>query len=110
VSIGKSFTFKLVHRLTCFVFDRERISNTPEIHLNIHETIQELCKNVHKLGLEFDSETNRQYAKIILAMGSLAFDFFTRDYVERVKTLWKDSGVQQCFRRANEFQLIDSAK
>ncbi|KAI9353599.1 guanine nucleotide binding protein, alpha subunit [Obelidium mucronatum] len=28
--------------------------------------------------------------------------------VSAIKLFWKDSGVQYCFRRANEFQLIDS--
>ena len=27
-----------------------------------------------------------------------------------IKVLWKDSGVQQLYLRANEYQLIDSAQ
>jgi hypothetical protein len=62
------------------------------------------------LGLEFDSHANRENAKMIVEMGRFVFNFFTADYVDSVKVLWMDSGVQQCFKRNSEFQLIDSAK
>lgn len=35
---------------------------------------------------------------------------FTAEMLESMKALWKDSGVQKCFGRANEYQLNDSAK
>lgn len=35
---------------------------------------------------------------------------FTPELVEGMKNLWNDSGVQECFNRANEYQLNDSAK
>lgn len=41
------------------------------------------------------SETNFNYPP----------EFWT--YTER---LWKDGGIQQCFQRSNEYQLIDCAK
>lgn len=35
---------------------------------------------------------------------------FTPELVEGMKNLWNDSGIQECFNRANEYQLNDSAK
>ncbi|PIK58217.1 putative guanine nucleotide-binding protein G(s) subunit alpha-like isoform 1 [Apostichopus japonicus] len=35
---------------------------------------------------------------------------FKEEFFDIVKKLWDDEGVQRCFLRANEFQLIDSAK
>ena len=35
---------------------------------------------------------------------------FTEDFYETTIALWKDAGVQACFNRSNEYQLIDSAK
>lgn len=35
---------------------------------------------------------------------------FTPEMLEAMKALWKDAGVQECFGRANEYQLNDSAK
>ena len=35
---------------------------------------------------------------------------FTLDFVSRMRRLWADGGVQQCFSRAREYQLNDSAE
>ena len=35
---------------------------------------------------------------------------FTEELVVRMKRLWDDKGVQQCVRRAREYQLNDSAE
>ena len=33
-----------------------------------------------------------------------------QEFYEHTKKLWHDAGVIACFERANEYQLIDSAK
>ena len=33
-----------------------------------------------------------------------------QEFYEHTEKLWKDSGVQSCFERSNEYQLIDCAK
>ena len=35
---------------------------------------------------------------------------YTKDFYETIIVLWKDSGVQACFNRSNEYQLMDCAK
>ena len=35
---------------------------------------------------------------------------FSEDLLQAMKRLWQDVGVQECFGRANEYQLNDSAK
>ena len=35
---------------------------------------------------------------------------FDSPYVEAIKSLWSDSGIQECFDRRREYQLTDSAK
>lgn len=35
---------------------------------------------------------------------------FEHQYVEAIKTLWEDPGIQECYDRRREFQLSDSAK
>ena len=35
---------------------------------------------------------------------------YTEGFYETIIALWKDAGVQACFNRSNEYQLIDSAK
>ena len=35
---------------------------------------------------------------------------FPDEFYEHVKRLWNDPGIQECYRRSNEFTLIDCAK
>ena len=35
---------------------------------------------------------------------------FPNEFWDYTINLWKDKGVQQCFERSNEYQLIDCAK
>ena len=35
---------------------------------------------------------------------------YTREFYDTTEALWKDPGVQACFERSNEYQLIDCAK
>ncbi len=37
-------------------------------------------------------------------------DEFTPDLSSAMQQLWRDGGVQECFERAREYQLLDSAK
>lgn len=35
---------------------------------------------------------------------------FEKKYVEAIKKLWNDPGIQECYDRRREYQLSDSAK
>lgn len=41
--------------------------------------------------------------------GSVEDGSFTPELISIMKRLWADDGVQQCFQRAREYQLNDSA-
>lgn len=34
----------------------------------------------------------------------------TNPYVDAIKSLWSDPGIQECYKRKREYQLSDSAK
>jgi len=33
-----------------------------------------------------------------------------QEFYDHAAELWKDAGVQECYERSNEYQLIDCAK
>jgi len=33
-----------------------------------------------------------------------------QEFYDHTDVLWKDAGVQECYERSNEYQLIDCAK
>ncbi|GAB0100245.1 Guanine nucleotide-binding protein G(f) subunit alpha [Sergentomyia squamirostris] len=90
----------------------ERIERISVIRQNLHESIYEIVANMEDLGLNFDCQTNKNSAQYIYTIGKiLREDFKPEDtYVEHIQNLWYDRGVQECFRRSNEYQLNDSAK
>jgi hypothetical protein len=40
----------------------------------------------------------------------LEYTEISPEILKAIKQLWKDKGVQECFRRRDEFQLVDSAQ
>lgn len=53
---------------------------------------------------------NQARVDYILDVAS-SHDFeYTPEFYEHTEILWKDKGVQACFERSNEYQLIDCAK
>jgi guanine nucleotide-binding protein G(o) subunit alpha len=67
------------------------------------------------LGVEFDEwncdERQQDAARALFAVENRKdTDTFGSDLVLNMHNLWKDPAIQECFRRANEFQLNDSAQ
>lgn len=71
--------------------------------------MHDLIIHITKLGLKLDSNENEESANYIIQFGK-QIPNIDEEYTHRVKQLWKDSGIRECYRRSNEFQLIDSAK
>ncbi|CAF3833138.1 unnamed protein product, partial [Rotaria sp. Silwood1] len=60
--------------------------------------------------VSLEHSENRERATYILTTAhQLDFDY-PPEFFDDVETLWRDGGVQECFQRSNEYQLIDSAK
>lgn len=45
-----------------------------------------------------------------LWVGTFLDQLFFQEYFDYVRSLWRDAGVKECFKRSNEYQLIDSAE
>jgi guanine nucleotide-binding protein G(s) subunit alpha len=60
--------------------------------------------------VQLENPENQPRATYILTTAhQLDFDY-PPEFYENAEKLWNDAGVQACFRRSNEYQLIDSAK
>ena len=46
----------------------------------------------------------------IVAQKTILLTCYFQEYTDNVVALWNDNGIRECYRRSNEFQLIDSAK
>eukprot|EP01155_Anaeramoeba_flamelloides_P052219 Anaeramoba_flamelloidesc42689_g3_i3.p1 GENE.c42689_g3_i3~~c42689_g3_i3.p1 ORF type:complete len:113 (-),score=34.13 c42689_g3_i3:95-433(-) len=65
-----------------------------------------IIKAMEKLGIDFETEKNRDLA--VELINAHPKDFL--NFYEKIKTLWKDGGIQDTYSRRNEFQLFDAAE
>lgn len=90
----------------------EKIQQIIEIRDNVNEAIRELITQMTELNISFKNPENILKARQIMNINKqLEFEIEENlDYAMNVRSIWKDLGIQECYKRANEFQLIDCAK
>jgi len=92
--------------------ESDRQEKVVDICQNIHESIYDLVTNMSTLSppvvlANSESEISASY---IRDLGAKEPSSYTQEYYDHVQTLWNDNGIKECYRRSNEFQLIDCAK
>ncbi|TPX41929.1 hypothetical protein SeLEV6574_g05852 [Synchytrium endobioticum] len=97
---GKTTVLKqmqLLHKRNCqsTFGDSERI-----------QTRLKICDGMTKLDIPYGNPENARQ-KFILSDGGPDFIPVTAD---AIRALWNDTGIQECYRRSNEYQLHDTAK
>ncbi|CAH0549764.1 unnamed protein product [Brassicogethes aeneus] len=92
--------------------NEEKLEKIKNIKQNIHESIYDIVFNMNQVNppTKFNSEEALKAGEYILNIGKEEPVEYTEEYYDNVKTAWADEGVQETFRRSNEFQLIDSAQ
>lgn len=92
--------------------ESDRQEKVVDIRQNIHESIYDLVTNLSTLEppVCLADDANEISASYIRNRGPKEPLSYTQEYFDHVQALWNDKGVKECYRRSNEFQLIDSAK
>jgi len=92
--------------------ESDRQEKVVDICQNIHESIYDLVTNMSTLSppVVLANDENEISASYIRDLGAKEPSSYTQEYYDHVQALWNDNGVKECYRRSNEFQLIDSAK
>lgn len=52
----------------------------------------------------------QEKAELVRSIDFETVTSFETPYVEAIKDLWADAGIQECYDRRREYQLTDSAK
>lgn len=68
-----------------------------------------MCSIHHELLLIF-SCLKQEKAELIKEIDYETVTTFEPPYVQAIKDLWSDAGIQECYDRRREYQLTDSAK
>lgn len=92
--------------------DEERRTFIHVIHSNIRESIVTLIYALSNLKPpeSLADPSLHECVEYIRTKATATHFEFTDEFFDIVQRLWEDEGVQKCFLRANEFQLIDSAQ
>ena len=83
-----------------------------EIRRNVREsmvTILQAMPNIEPPVRCADPALESRRAWLLDSNSRPEFDY-NSEFYEACEALWDDPGVQQCFERSNEYQLIDCAK
>ena len=108
---GKSTFLKQMRIIHGSDYDVEALREfRPIIYSNILKGMKVLADARRKLKMEWGDPNNQVYGDLILNFQSshvIDTSIFL-DYVDCVKHLWEDSGIQEAYRRRNEFQLVCS--
>lgn len=65
---------------------------------------------MEKLHIQLENENLRAQLDWIIDNASATNFNYPPEFWSYTEILWKDKGIQQCFERSNEYQLIDCAK
>ena len=99
---------KIIHRDG--YSQQELESFTPVVYDNLAESIWRIVNGMDRLGIAFQNPINHDHAQTIkLLRTRKSYYTLPLEVVNAIDSLWADEGFQECFRRAYEYQLNDSA-
>ncbi|CAK9292235.1 unnamed protein product [Gordionus sp. m RMFG-2023] len=80
------------------------------VYQNIFSAANSLVRAMETLRIPYTNQANLEKAALIKEVDYEAVITFDPIFVEAIKSLWNDPGIQECYDRRREYQLTDSAK
>lgn len=81
------------------------------IFSNTVQSMRVILEAMSPLELPLDNQRAEYHAQtIFMQPAQIEGDSLPSEVGNAVDALWKDTGVQECFRRSREYQLNDSAQ
>lgn len=112
---GKSTIVKQMRILHINGFNEaEKREKIADIRKNVRDSIYTILKAMDEISppVRLDDPSNEPSKQYLIEVGNpLKTDFdYPQVFYDHVIKCWADKGVQACFERSNEYQLIDCAK
>ena len=111
---GKSTILKQMKILYADGFnEQEKIEVTEEIKRNIKHGMLTILREMNRLVPPIALKDSNEQWRVDWLQENMADDDtceYSDEFFDHVEVLWKDKGVQKCFERSNEYQLIDCAQ
>ncbi|EDW00991.1 G protein alpha q subunit [Drosophila grimshawi] len=77
---------------------------------NIFMAMQSMIKAMDMLKISYGVGEHNGLADLVMSIDYETVTTFDDPYLNAIKTLWSDAGIQECYDRRREYQLTDSAK
>jgi len=107
---GKSTIAKQMKILHTEGYSKQELySFRPVVYNNVLSCTRTLLTVSAKFKIPVRPET-QEFAKQLEAVNMVDMDSITAEMAEKVKITWKDPGIQDTYKRRNEYQLMDSAE
>ncbi|KAH8365259.1 hypothetical protein KR084_006757 [Drosophila pseudotakahashii] len=90
--------------------NRDRRENIQLVFQNIFMAMQSMIEAMDKLKIFYDQVEHEELADLVKSLDYRTVTKLEDPYLNAIKTLWKDAGIQESYERRNEYQLTDSAK
>lgn len=89
----------------------ERESFKEIIYSNTVQSMRVILEAMDSLELPLENNGNEYHVQtIFMQPAQVEGDSLLPEVGSAVNSLWRDAGVQECFKRSREYQLNDSAK
>ncbi|ESO12413.1 hypothetical protein HELRODRAFT_184821 [Helobdella robusta] len=90
--------------------DDDKRSFIKLVYQNIFMAINSMIRAMDMLKIPYKNPSNEEHARMVKQVDYETVTTFEQPYVDAIKSLWLDSGIQECYDRRREYQLTDSAK
>jgi len=80
------------------------------VYQNIFMAMQSMIRAMDLLKIQYEDGSCTEKAELVRSIDYETVTQFESPYVEAIKDLWGDPGIQECYDRRREYQLTDSAK
>ncbi|XP_056144805.1 guanine nucleotide-binding protein subunit alpha-14-like [Lampris incognitus] len=80
------------------------------VYQNIFTSMQSMSRAMETLNIFFSDSQNQTYANLLLEVEVDKVDQLKDSMVMAIRSLWDDTGMQECYDRRREYQLSDSTK
>ena len=90
--------------------DEDKRTYIKLVYQNIFMAMQSMIRAMDLLKIQYEDGTCTEKAELVRSIDYETVTTFETPYVEAIKDLWTDPGIQECYDRRREYQLTDSAK
>ncbi|XP_043089453.1 guanine nucleotide-binding protein subunit alpha-11b isoform X2 [Puntigrus tetrazona] len=90
--------------------DEDKRGFTKLVYQNIFTSMQAMIRATETLKIGYKYEQNKANAMLVKEVDIEKVSSFDHPYINAIKMLWSDPGIQEAYDRRREYQLSDSTK